>query len=37
LVASKSEVASERLALRDGFAEALDAYRRKNWEEARGF
>jgi len=25
------------LALRDGFAEALDAYRRKNWEEARGF
>ena len=35
LLGRKGEVASERLALRDAYVEALDAYRRKAWEEAR--
>jgi adenylate cyclase len=35
LLGRKGEVATERLALRDVFAEALGAYRRKAWEEAR--
>jgi len=35
LLGRKGELAGEHLALRDAFAEALEAYRRKNWEEAR--
>jgi adenylate cyclase len=35
LLGRKGEVASEILALRDAFVEALAAYRRKAWEEAR--
>jgi class 3 adenylate cyclase len=35
LLGRKGEVASERLALRDAFVEALAAYRRKDWDEAR--
>jgi hypothetical protein len=35
LLGRKVEVASERLALRDAFVEALAAYRRKDWDEAR--
>ena len=35
LLGRKGEVASERLALRDAFNEALADYRRKNWERAR--
>ncbi|MBV9687145.1 MAG: adenylate/guanylate cyclase domain-containing protein, partial [Alphaproteobacteria bacterium] len=35
LLGRKGEIAAERLALRDAFAEALGAYRRKAWEEAR--
>jgi class 3 adenylate cyclase len=35
LLGRKGEVDGERLALRDAFAEALGAYRRKAWEEAR--
>ena len=35
LLGRKGEVDGERLALRDAFEEALAAYRRKNWEEAR--
>ena len=35
LLGRKGEVSSERLALRDAFVEALAAYRRKAWEEAR--
>ena len=35
LLGRKGEVASEGLTLRDAFGEALAAYRRKNWEEAR--
>jgi len=34
LVGRKGEVARERLALRDAYVEALDAYRRKDWEKA---
>jgi adenylate cyclase len=35
LAGRKGEVARERLALRDAYVEALDAYRRQAWEEAR--
>ena len=35
LLGRKGEIAGDRLALRDAFAEALGAYRRKAWEEAR--
>jgi class 3 adenylate cyclase/tetrahydromethanopterin S-methyltransferase subunit G len=35
LLGRKGGVASERLALRDAYVEALDAYRREAWEEAR--
>jgi adenylate cyclase len=35
LLGRKGEVAGERLALRDAYVEALAAYRRKAWEEAR--
>jgi len=35
LLGRKSEVAGELLALRDSFVEALDAYRRKDWNAAR--
>ena len=35
LLGRKGAVASERLALRDAYVEALDAYRREAWEEAR--
>jgi class 3 adenylate cyclase len=35
LLGRKGEVAGERLALRDGFVEALKAYRAKDWEAAR--
>jgi len=35
LLGQKGEVARERLALRDAYSEALDAYRRKAWGEAR--
>ena len=35
LLGRKGEVAHDRLALRDAYVEALDAYRRKAWEEAR--
>ncbi len=35
LLGRKGEVARERLELRDAFAEALVAYRRGSWEEAR--
>jgi adenylate cyclase len=35
LLGRKGEVASERLALRDAFIEALAAYRRRDWKEAR--
>jgi adenylate cyclase len=35
LLGRKGEVAREHLALRDAYVEALDAYRRKAWEEAR--
>ena len=35
LLGRKDEVAAERLRLRDAFGEALDAYRRKAWDEAR--
>jgi class 3 adenylate cyclase len=35
LLGRKGEVARERLVLRDAFVEALDAYRREDWEEAR--
>jgi adenylate cyclase len=34
LLGRKGEVASERLALRDAYVEALNAYRRKAWEKA---
>src|SRR5207237_8755018 len=34
LLGQKGEVARERLALRDAYVEALDAYRRKAWETA---
>jgi adenylate cyclase len=34
LLGRKGEVARERLALRDAYVEALDAYRRKDWERA---
>ena len=34
LLGRKGEVASERLALRDAYVEALDAYRRKDWAKA---
>ncbi|HEY4444868.1 MAG TPA: adenylate/guanylate cyclase domain-containing protein [Steroidobacteraceae bacterium] len=34
LLGRKGEVASERLTLRDAYVEALDAYRRKDWEKA---
>lgn len=35
LLGRKGEVARERLALRDAYVEALDAYRAEAWEEAR--
>jgi len=35
LLGRKGEVARERLALRDAYVEALDAYRHQAWEEAR--
>ena len=35
LLGRKGEVVDERLAPRDAFPEALGAYRRKNWDEAR--
>jgi len=35
LLGRKGEVASERLRLRDAFGEALGAYRRQAWNEAR--
>jgi hypothetical protein len=35
LLGRNGEVACERLALRDAYVEALDAYRRKSWERAR--
>jgi len=35
LLGRKGEVDNERLKLRDAFEEALAAYRRKEWEEAR--
>src|SRR5712675_1837772 len=35
LLGRRGEVAPDRLALRDAYLEALDAYRRKAWEEAR--
>src|SRR5215472_9645719 len=35
LLGCKGEVARERLALRDAYVEALDAYRHQAWEEAR--
>jgi len=34
LLGRKGEVARERLALRDAYVEALDAYRRKDWAKA---
>jgi class 3 adenylate cyclase len=34
LLGRKGEVTRERLALRDAYIEALDAYRRKEWEKA---
>ena len=34
LLGRKGEVAHERLALRDAYVEALDAYRRKDWDKA---
>jgi class 3 adenylate cyclase len=34
LLGRKGEVARERLALRDAFVEALDAYRREAWDQA---
>jgi adenylate cyclase len=34
LLGRKGEVAAELLALRDAYVEALDAYRRKDWEKA---
>ena len=34
LLGRKGEVASERLALRDAYVEALEAYRRKDWKKA---
>jgi hypothetical protein len=34
LLGRKGEVPSERLTLRDAYVEALDAYRRKEWEKA---
>jgi class 3 adenylate cyclase len=34
LLGRKGEVARERLALRDAYVEALDVYRRKDWEKA---
>jgi adenylate cyclase len=34
LLGRKGEVARERLALRDAYVDALDAYRRKDWEKA---
>ena len=34
LLGRKGEVASERLALRDAYVEALDVYRRMDWEKA---
>jgi adenylate cyclase len=34
LLGPKGEVAVERLALRDAFVEALDAYQREAWDEA---
>jgi adenylate cyclase len=33
LLGRKGEVAYERLALRDAYVEALDAYRRKDWDK----
>jgi class 3 adenylate cyclase/tetrahydromethanopterin S-methyltransferase subunit G len=35
LLGRRGEVASDRLALRDAYVDALDAYRRGAWEEAR--
>ena len=35
LLGRKGEVGRERLALRDAYVDALDAYRRKAWKEAR--
>jgi adenylate cyclase len=35
LLGRKGEVARERLEIRDAFAEALEAYRRADWEEAQ--
>jgi adenylate cyclase len=35
LLGRKGDVSAEHLALRDAYAEALAAYRRKDWEEAR--
>jgi class 3 adenylate cyclase len=35
LLGRKGNVARDLLALRDAYAEALEAYRRKDWEEAR--
>jgi adenylate cyclase len=35
LLGRKGDVTSERLALREAFVEALAAYRRQDWEEAR--
>jgi len=34
LLGRKGEIATDRLALRDAFVEALDAYRREDWDEA---
>jgi class 3 adenylate cyclase len=35
LLGQKGEVAPDRLAVRDAYTDALDAYRREAWEEAR--
>ena len=35
LLGKKGEVPGERLALRDAFVEALDAYRREAWDKVR--
>jgi hypothetical protein len=35
LLGRKGEVGRERLALRDAYVEALDAYRHQDWEKAR--
>ena len=34
LLGRKGEIARERLALRDAYVEALDAYRHRDWENA---